>query len=635
MPNLQIKKLFTNRSNTIFMTLKNPINRIKILTGVTASMLIFGSVFAFALPGISQQNQTTQANSAAETNAIKKVKTIKLDSAQSSTNLSVNFDGKITNETEVRISASTPATVKSVNFTRGKTVKKGEVLATLGGKSGSHPLQIAVQQAQVNLSNLDTNLKNLGDNNQNSLDRADQQLKTLNTSLTDLNKTFDLTKDSSKITIAMSEQSLKSLEGDIARQDDAVKKSSDSINGSIEAQKAGAKAFIEQTSVGLVGSLNSLSLVIPGIYTNELSQQINDLNSYKTVDVNSVSTKLVDFQGSLNSLITFIQKVIKDGTAGVATNQTLSLLSTSASSAKAQAVSQAANLNTTGVSREAQTSQGVNALDSLKSKRTDLQMALDKAKNATAIQEQATIAQINSLNQQIENAKLLQNSALIGAQTQLDTIEGQRKLLELQLQNAQSQLSGLTITSPIDGIVTDVKITAGQDVSAGLELVTIYGTGGKYVRGYLKPKDVEAIDTSKDVELTLSGDNNPSGTAKVTMLYPVADSTTGLIPVDFEIVNQTNEQAFAPGAKIEGKFKSKNTETNKQSITISTNSVSLKDGQKFVLVVENGKVAQKTVVLGPSNGDQVEIISGLKGDEEVILTDLNQLQVNQSVEVEK
>ena len=228
--NLQINKIKNSTLKHIkssASTLTKQTARSKALSIAAVSILIFSSVFAFTLPGISQQNEAKPVDNLPNLNDIKKVKTLKLDVNSSSQNSTINFDGKITNETEVRISASTPATVRTVNFTRGKTVKKGEVLATLGGKNGIHPLQIAVQQAQVNLANLDTGLKNLGDSNQNSLDRADQQLKTLNTSLGDLQKTFDLTKESTKITVIMAEQSMKSLEGDILRQEDVVRKSSD------------------------------------------------------------------------------------------------------------------------------------------------------------------------------------------------------------------------------------------------------------------------------------------------------------------------------------------------------------------------------------------------------------------------
>ncbi len=617
------------------LRLQNATKTTKILA--ITIILVSSSVFAFALPGISQANKSENSDSPQSKAEIFKVKTLKLDSNQTTDNgQSISFDGKVTNETEVRISASTPAMVKTVNFTRGKEVKKGELLATLGGKKGPHPLQVAVSQAQVNLVNLDTNLSNLDQSNQNNLDKADQQIKNLNSSLADLQKTSDLTKESSKITIIMAEQSLKSLEGDILRQEAVVRKASDSINGSIEAQKASSKAFIEQTSTGLVNSLSSLSGVLPSSYIPELNQQISSLNGFKTVDPNNVDLRLSDFQSALNNLISFSQNLVQANALGPAGGQTITLLSTSAASGKAQAVSQLANLNNTGVNRESQTSQGVSAIDSLKSKRTDLELALDKARNGTLLQEQAAATQINSLNQQLENAKLLAGSAQIGAKTQIDSTEGQRKLLELQLQNAQTQLSSLSITSPIDGIVTDVRIVPDQDVSVGLELVTIYGTGGKYVRGYLKPKDVAAIDTKKEVELTLAGDSKPSATGKVNMLYPVADATTGLIPFDLEILDPKNQASFVAGAKIEGKFKINSEDVNiSSSIFVPTNLVSIDKDEKFVYVVESGKVVKKIVVLGPSSGDKVEVISGLKGDEELIINNLDKIKADQQVEIER
>jgi len=619
-----LKKLSLNlpNNNNSLMQLKKPNKITQVASIALVSSLALVSIFAFVLPGQSQTNpvvsQTLQQNST------KKVKTLKLEKVSSVSSDSINFDGKVTNETEVRISASTPATVKSVNFTRGKYVKKGELLATLGGKTGPHPLQIAVIQAQTNLSNLDTNLNNLNSSNDNSLAKADQQIKSLESSITDLQKTLDLTKDSTKITVSSAEQSLKSLEGDIVRQEDAVKKNSNQINASIDQQKIGAKAFVQQNASGIANSLTSLSSTLPSVYNSQAQSLIQAMNGYKNVDDKNIVNVLGSFDGSLNDINNFLQDIIRDNTSGPAVSQTVSLLSSTIASARAQSVSQRASLDNTGVNREAQTSQGVNALDSLKSKRTDLQLALDKAKNATNIQEQATLSQINNLKQQIESSKLLLDTAKIGAQTQVDSTEGQRKLLELQLQSTISQASGLNITSPIDGVITDLKITPNQEVSAGLELVTVYGTGGKYVRGYAKPKDIEYIKSGQEIDLTLSGDDQPSGKARVSVVYPVADSNTGLIPVDLEIFEQKNELAFVPGAKVEGKFKVQS-DTANQTIFIPNNSISIDGQKKFVWVVEDGKATKKYIVLGPNNGENVEATDGLIGNEELILTNLADL----------
>jgi len=626
----KIKANITKIQNQVFDFAKNPNSRPKLMTLGLVLGIVTGSLFSFSLSGISKEVDAVNPTSEAQ-NLIKKVKTLKL-STQAAIEESLNFDGKVTNETEVRISASTPATVKTVNFTRGKTVKKGEILATLGGKTGPHPLQIQIAQAQSNLSNLDTSLQNLGDTNNNSLARAKLQIETTQKGLDDLQKTYDLTKESTRITLTSAEQALKSLEGDIARQEQAVKTNSDQVNAGIDQQRAAAKSFIEQNSSGLVNSLTSLAPTLGG-YSTEVQLQINALSSFKTVEAISVQNRLGDFQAALNNLISFVQGVIQSGNAGPAASQTLSVLASTAAAYKAQSVSQAASLGNSNINQQAGTIQGVNALDSLKSKRTDLQIALDKARNGTQIQEQATLAQINSTSQQLQNTKLLLDAAQIGAQTQTDTTQGQRKLLELQLQNAQSQLSALTVTAPIDGIITDVKITPNQDVSAGLELVTVYGTGGKFVRGYLKPKDVSNVKIDEVIDLTLSGDDQPSGKGRVIVIYPVADNVTGLIPVDLEIVEQKDPNSFVPGSAVQGKFKLDKTSTEESTIFIPTTAISIDGDKKFVWVIESGKATKKVVTLGVSNNDNVEILSGLKGDEEIVLTDLSNIKEGDKLSV--
>ena len=86
-------------------------------------MIVTGSLFSFSLSGISKEAEVAIPQSDTQ-NLVRKVKTLKL-STQAAIEESLNFDGKVTNETEVRISALTPATIKTVNFTCGKMVKKG------------------------------------------------------------------------------------------------------------------------------------------------------------------------------------------------------------------------------------------------------------------------------------------------------------------------------------------------------------------------------------------------------------------------------------------------------------------------------------------------------------------------------
>ena len=323
----KIKANITKVQNQVVDFAKKQSSKSKLMTLGLVIVIITGSLFSFSLSGISKEVDVVNTTSDAQ-NLVKKVKTLKL-STQAVIEESLNFDGKVTNETEVRISASTPATVKTVNFTRGKMVKKGEILAILGGKTGAHPLQIQVAQAQTNLSNLDISLQNLGDSNNNSLARAKLQIETTQKGLDDLQKTFDLTKESTKITLTSAEQALKSLEGDIGRQEQAVKTNSDQVNSSIDQQRVAAKSFIEQNSTGLINSLTSLAPTLGG-YSTEVQLQINALSSFKTVEAVSVQNRLGDFQAALNNLISFVQGVIQSGNAGPAASQTLSVLASTA-----------------------------------------------------------------------------------------------------------------------------------------------------------------------------------------------------------------------------------------------------------------------------------------------------------------
>jgi uncharacterized membrane protein YgcG len=58
-------------------------------------------------------------------------------------------------------------------------------------------------------------------------------------------------------------------------------------------------------------------------------------------------------------------------------------------------------------------------------------------------------------------------------------------------------------------------------------------------------------------------------------------------------------------------------------------------GVSTVYVVEEGKVRQQQVTLGAKQGELVEVVSGLKGEETLATSNLNQLATGVSIQVGK
>jgi multidrug efflux pump subunit AcrA (membrane-fusion protein) len=68
---------------------------------------------------------------------------------------------------------------------------------------------------------------------------------------------------------------------------------------------------------------------------------------------------------------------------------------------------------------------------------------------------------------------------------------------------------------------------------------------------------------------------------------------------------------------------------------VSDSAISTLAGVSSVYIVKDGKITQKAVTLGVRQGDKWEIIDGLKGDEILASSRLNELATGVSIEIDK
>jgi hypothetical protein len=66
-------------------------------------------------------------------------------------------------------------------------------------------------------------------------------------------------------------------------------------------------------------------------------------------------------------------------------------------------------------------------------------------------------------------------------------------------------------------------------------------------------------------------------------------------------------------------------ESRRSSLVVPLTSVVERAGQKYVFLADSGLARLNAVTLGAVVGDSVEILSGLKGDENIVTTGAGQL----------
>ena len=214
-------------------------------------------------------------------------------------------------------------------------------------------------------------------------------------------------------------------------------------------------------------------------------------------------------------------------------------------------------------------------------------------------------------------------AALENAQGNLDSAKG--KYL-----GAEAQLSYTEIRSPIDGVVTDRPLFAGETAAAGTPVVTVMDTSALIAKLHIAQMQAQQLELGAPATLTVPGIAQPVH-AKVSLISPALDPGSTTVEVWLRVENATGLlKAGTPvHASIQGR-------TIFNALTVPAEAIqSSPDGTgKFVLVMAADSTAHKRpVTLGIQNADAVQILSGLTASDVVISTGAYGLDENTKVRI--
>jgi multidrug efflux pump subunit AcrA (membrane-fusion protein) len=198
-------------------------------------------------------------------------------------------------------------------------------------------------------------------------------------------------------------------------------------------------------------------------------------------------------------------------------------------------------------------------------------------------------------------------AALKSAQGQLDSAEGKYK-------GAVAQVDFSQIRSPINGVVTDRPLFAGETAAAGAPLLTVMDTSVLLAKAHLAQSVAQRMKLGDAATVAVPG---VAGTiaAKVTLISPALDPGSTTVEVWLKIGNHSGQLKVGTPVKVSITGQSVTQAWKIPSSAILT----APDGGKSVMVVSAGGTAQrKPVTLGIEDGNEVQIVSGLSPTETVI-----------------
>jgi HlyD family secretion protein len=218
----------------------------------------------------------------------------------------------------------------------------------------------------------------------------------------------------------------------------------------------------------------------------------------------------------------------------------------------------------------------------------------------------------------------------VGKQQTLKSAKGQLTSAEGKYLGAAAQLGYSEIRSPISGVVTDRPIYPGEMAPAGTAMITIMDNSKVVARAHIPQSEAAFLKSGDPASIASSALEKPVQ-AKVVLVSPATDPNSTTIEVWVEATNPDGR--LRPGTNV---HLSMIAQSVSNALIVPAAAVLATDGKTSVMVVgSDGKAHQQEVNVGIRNGDEVQIVSGLKPGETVVTNGVYGLPDNTRVQVEK
>jgi multidrug efflux pump subunit AcrA (membrane-fusion protein) len=213
-------------------------------------------------------------------------------------------------------------------------------------------------------------------------------------------------------------------------------------------------------------------------------------------------------------------------------------------------------------------------------------------------------------------SKHLESMRAVTHEAALKAARGNLTSAEGKLKGAQAQVSYSQIHSPIDGFVTDRPLFAGETAAAGAPLITVMETNTLLAKAHIAQSLAQRLKVDADAEIHVPGAED-AVPAKVAMISPALDPGSTTVEVWLKIDNRSGKLKVGAPVKVAITGRSvENAMKIPQSAVLTAD-----DGGKSVMIVGSDNTAvKKMVTLGITEGEDIQVLTGLDGSEQVITT---------------
>ena len=230
---------------------------------------------------------------------------------------------------------------------------------------------------------------------------------------------------------------------------------------------------------------------------------------------------------------------------------------------------------------------------------------------------------------EVEATRTKLKVAEAGYESAVETVRSLKASLQdrrAAYQLAQKKLNDAVIRAPIAGAVSDRLVQPGEFIKEDTPVITLVQMDPLKVSTAAQEKYAGVIKPGMPIQFSVESYPNDTFRGRIVSVSPAVDQSTRTFAVEAELPNP--DHRLKPGFFAKGVIL---TRVDSNVTAAPDDAVSTLAGVSTVFVVENGVVRPQNVTTGVHQDNLIEIVGGLRGNETLATSNLNQLSAGVAV----
>lgn len=257
--------------------------------------------------------------------------------------------------------------------------------------------------------------------------------------------------------------------------------------------------------------------------------------------------------------------------------------------------------------------------------------SLESSVEMAELQVEIAEEQVKAARAQYEIAEINLDEGVLGvsedvlelqvdaAKASWETAKLNLEIAELSLESAELNLEKAVIVAPFDGVVSDISITEGKEISTATlatPAISLVDTSDIEMRGFIDEIDVAMVQLGQEANILLDALPDEEVNGEVAFISLVGTTLAGVVSYDTTITLENPVGGLKDGMSATAEVI---IERRDDVLSIPNRAIRGTTENPMVVVLVDGQQEEREITLGLTDGINTEVLSGLEEGEEVVI----------------